>query len=163
MTSSLRPFVLPLLLLTSAPALAQDHAHDDHEASLGAITVIHAWTRATAEGGDAVVFFEIENAGDPVVLNGAEAEIAGSVEVVGATMGADGAMAYQPVGEFQLPGGGVDFDPNGLGLRLNDLTVELKEGDHFPLHLLLGDGELEISVEVEASDAMAHSHAGHSH
>lgn len=72
-------------------------------------------------------------------------------------------MAYQPVGEFQLPVGEFDFDPNGLGLRLNDLTAELKEGEHFPLHLLLGDGELEISVEVEASDAMTHSHAGHSH
>lgn len=163
MASFLRPLALPLLLLAAAPALAQDHAHNDHEASLGAITVIHAWTRATARGEDAVVFFEIENAGEPIVLSGAEAANAGSVEVVGATMGADGAMAYRPVGEFQLPGGEFDFDPNGLGLRLNDLTVELKEGDHFPLHLLLGDGELEISVEVEASDAMAHSHAGHSH
>lgn len=158
----LRPLLLPLLLI-SVPTFAQDHAHDEHEASLGAITVIHAWTRATAQGEDAIVFFEIENAGEPVGLSGAEATNAASVDVVGATMGADGAMAYQPVGEFQLPSGEFEFDPNGLGLRLNDLAAELKQGEHFPLHLLLGDGELEISVEVEAADAVAHSHAGHSH
>lgn len=161
MTRFLHPFLL--LLLVSTPLAAQDHGHDDHEASLGAVTVIHAWTRATGQGEDAVVFFEIENAGEPVVLSGAEATNSASVEVVGATMGADGVMAYQPVGEFQLPRGEFDFDPNGLGLRLNDLTTELKQGDHFPMHLLIGDGELEISVEVEASDAVAHSHAGHSH
>lgn len=163
MASFLRPLALPLLLLAAAPALAQDHAHDDHEASLGAITVIHAWTRATARGEDAVVFFEIENAGEPVMLSGAEASNSARVEVVGATMGADGTMAYQSVGAFQLPSGAFDFDPSGLGLRLNDLAADLKQGDHFALHLLIGDGELEISVEVEASDAMAHSHAGHSH
>lgn len=159
----LRPLLLPLLLLVSTPGFSQDHAHDDHEASLGGVTVIHAWTRAAAPGEDAVVFFEIENAGEPVMLTGAEATNAASVEVVGATMGADGAMTYQPIGEFQLPGGEFDFDPNGLGLRLNGLTTELMQGDHFALHLLIGDGELEISVEVEAADAVAHSHAGHSH
>lgn len=161
MTRFLRPFLL--LLLVSTPLAAQDHAHSDHEASLGGITVIHAWTRATGQGEHAVVFFEIENAGGPATLSGAEATNSASVEVVGATMGADGVMAYQPVGEFQLPSGEFDFDPNGLGLRLNGLTAELKQGDHFPLHLLIGDGELEISVEVEAADAVAHSHAGHSH
>lgn len=163
MTRFLRPFVLPFLLLAATPLSAQDHAHDDHEASLGAITVIHAWTRATGQGADAVVFFEIENAGEPVVLSGGEAENAASVEVVGAAMGEDGALAYQPVGPFTIPSGEFQFDPNGLGLKLNALTKDLKQGDHFPLHLLIGDGELEISVEVEASDASAHSHAGHSH
>jgi periplasmic copper chaperone A len=159
----LRPLILPFVLLAPAPLLAQDHAHDDHEASLGAIKVIHAWTRATGQGEDALVFFEIENAGEPVVLNGGEAENAANVEVVGAAMGADGALAYQPIGPFKIPSGEFQFDPNGLGLKLTELTTDLKQGDHFPLHLLIGDGELEISVEVEASDANAHSHAGHSH
>jgi copper(I)-binding protein len=163
MISFLRPLLLPLLLLASTPLSAQDHAHDDHESSLGAITVIHAWTRATGQGEDAVVFFEIENAGEPTILNGAEAENAVSAEVVGAVLGADGAMAYQPIGPFEVPSGKFQFDPNGLGLRLNDLTAELKQGDDFHLHLLFGDDELEISVEVEAADATAHSHAGHSH
>jgi len=163
MISFLRPLVLPLLLLAAAPAYAQDHGHEDHKASLGGMTVIHAWTRATPKGDDTIVFFEIENAGEPVVLNGGEAENAASVEVVGAHMGADGMLAYQPVGAFEIPAGNFAFDPNGLGLRLNDLTTELQHGQHFHLHLAIGDGELEISVDVEEADAMAHSHAGHSH
>ncbi|MET0436567.1 MAG: copper chaperone PCu(A)C [Devosia sp.] len=163
MTSFLRPFLLPLLLLASTPLSAKDGAHDEHESSLGAITVIHAWTRAAGQGEAAVVLFEIENAGEPITLNGAEAENAVSAEVVGAVLGADGAMAYQPIGPFEVPSGEFQFDLNGLGLRLNDLTAELKQGDNFHLHLLFGDGELEISVEVEAADATAHSHAGHSH
>jgi copper(I)-binding protein len=163
MIQFLRLLVLPLMLLVPTPLLAQDHAHGDHEASLGTITVIHAWTRAAGQGEDALVFFEIENAGEPIVLIGGQAENAANVEVVGAAMGPDGALTYQPIGPFKIPSGAFQFYPNGLGLRLNELTVGLTQGDHFPLHLLIGDGELEVSVEVEASDASAHSHAGHSH
>jgi periplasmic copper chaperone A len=154
-----------LLAGLAVPATSQEHDHgdEDHEASLGAVTVSHAWTRAVSAGGDAVVFFELENGGEPMVLSGAEAENAASVEIVGADMAADGTVTYQPVGSFTIPAGEFALDPDGLGLRLNGLTEALAQGEHFHMHLLLGGGELEISVDVEAADATAHSHAGHAH
>jgi periplasmic copper chaperone A len=164
MTKHLFFLTTALLAGMALPVFAQGHAHDDeHEASLGDVRIIHAWTRAAAEGQDAVVFFEVENGGEAVELTGAEAENAASVEIVGASMGSDGAVAYAPVGAFTLPAGDFAFDPDGLGLRLNGLTEALEQGDYFHMHLLLGEGELEISVDVEAVDATAHSHAGHSH
>ena len=162
-----------ILLLSAAlvagfasPALAQEHDHGEdahHEASLGEVTVIHAWTRAASAGEDAVVFFEVENGGDPVLLSGAEVENAAGAEIVGAQMAASGDVAYEAIGSFTIPAGEFDFDPNGLGIRLNGLTETLEQGEHFHMHLLLDDGELEISVDVEAADATAHSHAGHAH
>ena len=157
------PRALALSLIVVSPAFAEDYGHDDHVAALGAVTVTHAWVAAAGAGADAVVFFEIENAGPPVVLSGGEVENAAGVEIVGAAMGADGTLAYQPIGEFTIPSGAFDFDHKGLGMRLNDLTGDLTEGEHFHMHLLLGGDELEISVEVQAADAVAHSHAGHNH
>jgi periplasmic copper chaperone A len=162
-----KTLLLSVALLTGVafPAISQEHDHgdDDHEASLGDVSVIHAWTRAASAGGDAVVFFEIENGGEPVVLSGAEAENAATVEIVGADMAADGAVTYLPVGSFTIPVGEFAFDPDGLGIRLNGLTEALEQGEHFHMHLLLDEGELEITVDVEAADATAHSHAGHAH
>lgn len=154
---------LALSLIVVSPALAEEHVHEDHTAALGAVTVTHAWVAAAGAGADAVVFFEIDNDGAPVVLSGGEVENAAGVEIVGAAMGADGTLAYQPIVDFTIPSGAFDFDPKGLGMRLNALTSALTEGEHFHMHLLLGGDELEISVEVQAADAVAHSHAGHSH
>lgn len=152
-----------LFVLLSPPALAEDHTPDGHQASLGSVTVTHAWARAVTQGEDAFVFFELENSDEPMLLTGAETEIAASVEVVGATMAGDGSVAYQPLMDFRIPSGKFEFDPDGVALRLKDLTADLEQGDHFPLDLLFSDDELEISVEVEAVNATAHSHAGHSH
>ena len=154
---------LPFLLAMVPLAAAQEHAHEAHKASLGPISVVHAWTTPAERGEDAIVFFEVENIGDPVTLSGGETDIAASVELVGADMDANGTVTYQPLGGFEIPEGEFSFDPNGLGLRLNELNSAVHEGDHFHLHLLLADGELEVSVEVQAAGATAHSHAGHSH
>lgn len=154
---------LALSLIVVSPAFAEEHGHDDHTAALGAVTVTHAWVAAAGAGADAMVFFEIDNAGAPMVLSGGEVENAAGVEIVGAAMSADGTIAYQPIGDFTIPSGAFDFDPKGLGMRLNDLTSALTEGEHFHVHLLLGEAELEINVAVQAADAVSHSHAGHSH
>ncbi|SMQ72929.1 hypothetical protein SAMN06295905_2179 [Devosia lucknowensis] len=159
--SSLLAF--PFFILATIDVGAESHAHGEHVASIGELVVLHAWTMPARAGEDAVVFFEVENGGEAVLLRGGESEAAATVDVVGASMAADGTRSYQPVGAYSIPGGTMAFDPGGLGLRLNDLHFDLVEGQEVHLHLLLGSGELEMSVEVQPAGATAHSHAGHSH
>tara|TARA_R110002020_G_scaffold34324_2_gene104474 strand:- start:12111 stop:12599 length:489 start_codon:yes stop_codon:yes gene_type:complete len=152
-----------LCLLPVIPtALAQDE--HDHEASIGSLTIVHPWARAAAAGEDTLVFLEIDNDGAAVQLAGAETGIASSVEIVGAALGADGKMIYQSVGAVQIAPGHFALEPDGLGLRLTGLSQDLVAGDEFELEVMFGNGDhLDLHVEVEAADATAHSHAGHSH
>ena len=154
--------VLPLAL----PVVAQEapHAHDEHEASAGALTLVHAWTRAAGAGEDSMVFFEIENAGAAVQLTSASTDVASRGELVGATMSAEAALAYLPVGAVIIAPGDFALEPTGLGLRLVGLTEDLVQGDEFELEVAFSDGtEVHLHVEIEAADATQHSHAGHSH
>ena len=152
---------------TLSPALGQDvpeHGGDDHHvAHLGDLEVVHAWARAAAVGAETTVFFEVENGGAPVTLEGAETEAAAAVEIVGAQMGTDTTMTLVPVGAVDLPTGHFDFDPAGLGLRLTGLTQDLVQGEEFELELMLGGNHLHVHVAIEAANATQHSHAGHSH
>jgi hypothetical protein len=156
-------FAAMLCLLPVVPtALAEDD--HDHEASIGSLTVVHPWARAAAAGGETLVFFEIDNDGEAVQLAGAETAVAAGVEIVGATLGNDGMLTYQSVGAVQIASGHFALEPDGLGLRLSGLTQDLAQGDEFELEVRFGSGEhLDLHVEVEAADATAHSHAGHSH
>jgi copper(I)-binding protein len=148
--------------LAMGAAVAQEHA-DEHEVSVGDITIVHPWARAAAAGADTLVFFEIENTGAPDKLTGAATEVAGSVEIVGATM-TGGESGWQLVGPVDVSAGDFDFDPNGLGLQLKGLTQELAQGGEFELALTFEHaGEVHVHVEVERADATQHSHAGHSH
>ena len=161
----IRPVLCAALfcLLPVVPAaLAQDEY--DHEARIGNLTIVHPWARATAAGGDTLVFMEIDNDGEAVQLAGAATAIATSVEIVGAALGADGKMTYRTVGAVQIAPGHFALEPDGLGLRLSGLSQDLVAGDEFELEVMFGNGEhLDLHVEVEAADANAHSHAGHSH
>lgn len=151
-------YVLPVM----PAALAQDE--HDHEASIGNLTIVHPWARAAKAGEDTLVFFEIENAGAAVDLTGAETAVAASVVLIGATLGGDGALAYQDVGSVQIAAGHFALEPDGLGLRLAGLTQDLLQGEDFELEVRFGNGDhLDLHVEIEAADATQHSHAGHSH
>lgn len=150
-----------LSVLLALPALAADH---DHEIVAGALTIVHPWAAAARAGGETLVYFELHNKGEPIALTGFETEIATSAYLVGATMNADGAKAYQPLESFTLPSGDFNFDPNGLGILLEGLTRDLNRGDSFELEMELADGQhVQLHVEVEAEGATQHSHAGHSH
>ena len=159
----LRPALVALLcLLPLQPVLAEDE--HDHVASVGSLSVVHPWARAAAAGGDTLVFFEIDNGGAAVQLAGAATAVAAGVEIVGATLGNDGTLTYQSVGPVQIAPGHFALEPEGLGLRLSGLTQALVQGDDFALTVNFGTGApLDLHVEVEAADAKAHSHAGHSH
>ena len=157
----MRPMIVLILILAGlAGAAAADEA--DHLGELGGLRALHAWTRAT-DAGEALVFVEVENAGDAsVTLEGAEAE--GLVaELVGFRL-VNGEPDWQVVGPVPVaPGRTLHLEPDGLAIRVDGLTAPLVEGEGMDLDLLTSLGPLVVHVEVEAADAAAHGHAGHDH
>lgn len=155
-------FVLAVLAAARADAEEHDQA-DEHAAVAHGLRVLHPWTRAT-EGGDVLVWFEIENQGDAeVTLTGGSSPLAAEAEIVGFQL-ADGDSANVPLEEVSIDAGGeMEFEPRGLALRLGDVTGPLEEGDTFPLELQTSAGPLPMTVLVESSTAEQHSHAGHAH
>ena len=170
--------MIPLLaaLALACPALADNapqapgdaahethEAHSDHVASLGAVRLIHAWSRAT-EGSEALVFLDIENGGETAVtLEGGESAIAKTVEVVGFQL-ANGAGSYVGLGALKVAARGrMALAPEQAALRLTGLTAPLHPGETFAMELHLSSGHVPVTVEIEAADAHQHSHAGHKH
>lgn len=141
-----------------------DHAGDsDHKATFGEVTLLHAWTPET-EGDEALVFFEIDNAGTtPVTLLGGETDIAATVELVG-FQPTDGVPGYVPLPKLPIAAGAeMVLAPNGVALRLTGVTAHLHEGEAFELRIEFEAGEVEMLVQVEPEGATQHSHAGHNH
>ncbi|MDQ0324680.1 copper(I)-binding protein [Rhodopseudomonas julia] len=163
--------------LAASPATAQEkhgHAeesghtesHDDHshhEAELHGVRLVHAWTRATS-GTKALVFVDIQNKSEKnVVLEGGEADIAKTVELVGFQL-KDSQPDYVALPKMPVTAGGeVKLSPNGLALRLDGLTQHLQQGDEFQMEFRFDTGHVDMFVQVEAEGAMHHSHVGHTH
>jgi len=137
--------------------------HGDHLAERDGFRVVHGWTNA-GSGDRALVFMEFQNTGtDTVTVTGAEAEIAGSATLVGFRL-LDGAPTYEHLPSVPLSAGRkMQLAPNGLAIELHGLEKPLHEGDHFDLELHTSIGQIDVHVDVEAADAMQHSHAGHAH
>ena len=159
---------LPALAETAAPAPAEaaheaHEAHSDHVASLGAVRLIHAWSRAT-EGSEALVFLEIENGSDAAVtLEGGESAVAKTVEVVGFQLTGESG-GYVGLGPLQVAARGtMALAPEQAALRLTGLSAPLHQGETFPMEIHLSSGHVPVTVEIEAADAHQHSHAGHKH
>ena len=141
-----------------------DHADDDHVAAAPfGLVALHPWTRATAAR-EALVFVELENgAAGPVTLTGARSPAATSAGIVAFRL-VDGVAAYAPIASLPLdPGAEITLAPFGLAIRLEGLSAPLTRGARLPVTLLTDAGALDFVAEVEAADARAHSHAGHSH
>lgn len=152
-------------------ALTMGAHAQEHVFEANGVTIEHPWARATAAGGDALVFMEItqdgyDEATDKGVddtLMGGSSEIAAEVTIVG-IVNMEGQIGTQSVGPVEIPVGYFDLDPGGLALELKGLTRELKQGDHFDMVVNFDKaGPIEIEVEVQAADAKQHAHAGHSH
>lgn len=146
----------------------EDHDHDDDHAShvseLNGMRSVHAWTRATHKGADALVFVTLQNHSDhDVVFKGGEFDHSRSVELVGFTL-KDGQDVYVSLPEMPIKAGQeLKLSPKALALRLNGLEEDLHKGESFEMHLVFDIGEMHISVLTEAENAMQHSHAGHMH
>ncbi|KNG92431.1 copper chaperone PCu(A)C [Pseudaestuariivita atlantica] len=139
-----------LALLFASPALA-DGLH-----------VGEGWMAAT-EGQVARAFVEIHNEGDaPVILHAFRADWADAA-LVGAPVKADGRDV--PLDDYMLlPGEELDMEPEGVFIRLTDLTVPLAEGTEADVTLILSTGtEIAITIQVEGENAETESHAGHDH
>ncbi|WP_319413049.1 copper chaperone PCu(A)C [uncultured Cohaesibacter sp.] len=147
----------------------EDYDHEEHGASghvseMNGIRSIHAWMRASHKGDDGLVFVSLENASDrQVIFEGGAFDHARSVELVGFTM-QDGKDVYVPLAHMPIAAGQqILLAPKSLALRLNRLDQDFHKGDVMHMHLLFDGSQLDVSVNVEAENAMHHSHAGHIH
>ncbi|MBC8129749.1 MAG: copper chaperone PCu(A)C [Rhizobiaceae bacterium] len=148
------------LLIVGGRALAEN---DAHATSVGSLTIVHAWARAADAGEDTLVFLEIANAGEADRLTGAATLVAGSVLIVGLT-NAVGEISTSPIGPVDVPPGAFELDPGGLALELRGLRQPLGIGTEVEMTLSFEKaGDVLVHVEIEARDAMQHSHAGHAH
>lgn len=154
---------LVLVAATSLAVASGEHDEDHHVSELGGVRAVHAWTRAT-DGGTALVFVEIDNGSDAtVVLQGAESEAAGSVELVGFRM-KDGQPDYVALPQMPIAAGReLVLEPEALALRLTGLRAPLAKGDEIEMELHFDVGHMDVHVAVEAENATRHSHAGHAH
>ena len=153
----LKLIVLTVALMAAAlPALSQESV-----ATVGDLTVIHAWARAAASGSETLVFMEIENAGAMDRLMGGETPVADAVHVVGLSLsGAE--ISVEEVGPVEIVPGEFVLDPGGLALELHSLREPLVEGERFTMIVLFERaGPVTLDVEIAAADATADGHHHH--
>ncbi|MGA2565121.1 MAG: copper chaperone PCu(A)C [Steroidobacteraceae bacterium] len=128
----------PTVLLAAAPAPES-------------LTVLKAWSRATAPGASVgVAYFEIVNSGAADTLTAIQSPVAERVEMHSMRIDA-GVMQMRPVASVQVPAGArVSFRPGGLHAMLMELKEPLKEGQRFPLTLVFEHaGPIRIEALVQ--------------
>ena len=134
------------LALAALVAQAQD-------AKIGAITITHAYARATVPGQPAGgAFLTIANAGADDKLLSARSGAAKSAELH--TMKMDGdVMRMREVESIDVPAGQtVELKPGNFHVMMMGLKAPLKAGDHFPLTLKFEKaGEVQVEVPVQAA------------
>lgn len=144
-------------VLPSGAVLAQEHQQ-------GSLTVVHAWSRATAPsqktGG---VFLRIENAGgEPDRLIGVETEIADTASLHAMIRDGD-VMKMRPLESgVEVPANGhVVLAPGGRHVMLIGLREQLIKASTVPLTLIFERaGRLEIEAVVEAAGSRGPAHKG---
>jgi len=141
----------------------EERAESEHKATFGNATLLHAWAAET-DGSEVYVYVEIDNEGDaPITLLGAEADIAGAVDLVG-FQSKNGVASYAPLPMLPIAAGAeLILAPNAAAFRMTDMTTHLHEGDDFDIHIIFEGGEVAMMVQVEPEGASHHSHAGHNH
>jgi copper(I)-binding protein len=122
------------------------------------ISVEQAWSRATAPGQTTgAVFATIRNAGAAADrLESATCAAAGTVELHGHELGADGLMRMRAVPAIEIPAGAaVELKPGGLHIMLFDLRQPLAKGATTAVTLRFQRaGEITIAAAIEAAGAM---------
>jgi len=147
---------LAWMALTLASALVALPALAEHRYQLDSLRIDHPYARATPPGAKTgAVFFTVDNAGpteDRLIR--ASTPIAAAVAVHQMVL-EDGVMRMRAVPSVDLlPGGRLEFNPNGYHLMLLDLKQPLKVGERFPLTLTFEHGgAILISVWVETMGA----------
>lgn len=147
-----------VLCLLSLAAVAQD-------ATVGALTIGHSWSRATPPAGrTGAGYLTIENRGataDRLTGAAIDPAIADAAELHSMTMD-NGIMRMRPVeGGVALPAGQtVELSPGGIHIMLVGLKAPLKEGTRVPLTLTFekaGSVTVELAVgKAGAAGPMTH-------
>ncbi|MDA8232489.1 MAG: copper chaperone PCu(A)C [Magnetospirillum sp.] len=153
--------VLGALALWAVSAIRPASAGD---AEVGAITITHAWARATPPHAQAgAAFATIANAGtEDDQLVSAASDAATLVELHTHVMHGD-VMHMQEVPAIDIPAGKtVTLAPGGMHIMLIGLKHPLRKGDHLPLTLVFKRaGTATVDVVVEAAGAMGPGMPGH--
>ena len=142
--------LLCALLLLCGTAMAHDY-------TLGAMHIVHPWTRATLGGAEvAGGYLKIENKdGAPDRLTGASADFSGRVEIHEMKT-EDGVMKMRalPAGLELAPGSAVEFRPGAYHIMFTALKRPLKQGERVNASLTFEKaGTVEVEFVVEAAGA----------
>lgn len=148
----MRSWLLGLLMAATGAA-----STEAAPVTVGAVTVSHAWARATPLGAKTgVIYLTLTNVGpDADQLVGASTPVAETTQVH-SSMNDGGVMKMSEVVNLDLPPGGtVALEPSATHLMLVNLTRRLNEGDRFPLTLTFQHaGMIEVEVLVGKVGAM---------
>ncbi len=141
-----------LLTICTAISITFSGAALAQTASLGAIKIENAYTRATVPGQQvAGGFMKIENKGATDQLLSASSPAAGEVQLH--EMAMDGnVMKMRQVKDIAVPAGGaVELKPGGLHLMFMNIKTPLAAGETVPVKLKFAKaGEVEVKMPVNA-------------
>ena len=141
-----------LLTIFAAIGIASSGTALAQTASVGAIKIENAYTRATVPGQQvAGGFMKIENKGAMDQLLSASSPAAGEVQLH--EMAMDGnVMKMRQVKDIVVPAGGaVELKPGGLHLMFMNIKAPLAAGESVPVKLKFAKaGEVEVKMPVNA-------------
>lgn len=136
-----------------------------HGFKVGAIEIIHPWSRATPSGAKVAAGYLVlkNNGSEADRLIAVTGEIAERGEIHEMAVDAKGVMTMRPLADgVEIPAGGeVALKPGGFHIMFMDLQHQPKEGENFSGTLTF---EKAGTVEVEFSvDAMGGSNSHENH
>jgi copper(I)-binding protein len=142
---------MKLLLLAATLALTPLAAMACETATLGDLTIEHAWSKATIGAGRPGVFYvEIANKGSSDDALISIATPAADMPMLHETVVTDGVASMPHAMSIPVPAGqSVQLSPGGYHGMLMGLTTALKDGDSFPVTLTFEKaGEVTVNVDV---------------
>ncbi len=138
-------------ILFSSAAIAQN-------ATVGAIKIENAYTRATAPGQQvAGGFMKIENKGAADQLISASSPVAGEMQLHEMAMEGN-VMKMRQVKDIAVPANGaVELKPGGLHIMFMNIKAPLTAGETVPVKLKFAKaGEVEVKFPVNTPAPMKH-------
>jgi copper(I)-binding protein len=153
----------PLLLAAAICLLGGSATAED--ARIGALEIVHPWTRATPKGAsNGAAYATIKNTGStPDRLVGGTVTGAARVEVHEMTMDGNVMRMRELKGGLEIkPGEAATLKPGGIHLMLLDLKAPLQRGKPVKGTLVFERaGTVEVQYDVEAVGANPSGHSGH--
>ena len=147
---------LAVALIALSPLPVRLAAADD--VTLGALTIQHPWSRATAGAAKSgALYLTVRNNGaEADRLTGVSTAISAKAELHLSTMDGD-VMTMRQTEAVEVPAGGsAAFEPKGAHIMLVGLKEPLKKGERFKAILHFANaGDVEIDVTVQGIADMA--------